>query len=195
MTVGAIIRRRWMLPQERPAFVGMTFVTGFVNGILDQQFLPRRAMRIVAGRTSDAACRNGMCGQIMCLRALRLVAGKAHLALGSFVQHLVVGLMNLMTRGAGDIATRMRTTRPVAALARRVAIQTVPCLHLGARFVGATVAVLDRRPFGGRAFVQHVRAAGTVTRLTTRLCGDAMTRAINRQDRFFSLASWQRVQT
>ena len=118
-----------MLPEKRPAFVSVAGETGFVNGILDQQFRPGRTMRIVAIGTPNSAGGDRMRGQIVHLRALRFVAVEANLALRFPGEHFVLRYMNLVARCAGHIVAGMRTARPMRALAAGMAIEAGAALR------------------------------------------------------------------
>ena len=96
MAVAAIVGGRRMLPQERAPLLGVTAVAGLVDGVFDKQLRPRRAMRIMAIRASDPACRNRMRGKVTDLRALGLVTGKADFALRVPREGLIIWLMDCM---------------------------------------------------------------------------------------------------
>ncbi len=174
-----------MFPQKRPAFVSVAGETGFVNGILDQQSRPGRTMRIVAIGTRDSARRDRMRGKIMHLRPLRLVAVETNLALRFFGEHFVLRLMNLVARRTGHVVARMRAARPMRALAAGMAIEAGAALHFRRRLVRAAEHEIRHRSRRRVVRVPHMRAAGTMTRLTTRLPGDPVARAVNGKDRLF----------
>lgn len=85
-----------MLPKERSPLVGVTAVAGLVEGVLDQEIRPRRAVRIMAIRAGDPAGRNGMRGKVTDLCALGLVTGKADFALRVPGEGLILRLMDFM---------------------------------------------------------------------------------------------------
>ena len=142
-------------------------------------------MRIVAIRTRDPAGRDRMGGEIVHLRALRFVTGKADLTLRFLGKHFVLRLMNLVARRTRHIIAGMRATRPMRAFAGRMTIETRAALHLGRRFIRAAEHKIRHGPRDGFIRMPHMRTAGAVTRLAPRLSGHAVTGAMNRQDRFF----------
>ena len=145
VAIAAIVRCRRMFPQKRPALFRMTGKTGLVNGVLDQQLRAGRSVRIVAIRTGNFARCDGMGGEVMNLRALRLVAGKADFALRLLREYLVLRLMNLMARCARNVVARMHASRPVTAFAGVVAVKARAALYFGGRLVYATEHKIGRR--------------------------------------------------
>ena len=131
VAIAAIIRRRWMFPQVRPALVGMTDVAGFVDCVFDQQLRSGRSVRIVAIRAGYFARCDRMSGEVMNLRALRLVTGKADFALRVLRERLVLRLVDFMARCARDVVAWMHASRPETAFAGVVAVKAGAALYLG----------------------------------------------------------------
>jgi len=88
------------------------------------------------------------------LRSLLLVAGEAHLGLSDLLAHAIVLRVDLMARGAGDVARLVRAAVPVRT--RRVLAMAA---HAG------VVARLDRRQRCPREGTVGLRPLGGVRRL------------------------------
>jgi hypothetical protein len=82
---------------ERPAFLHMAGVAGFIHAIAFHEFGTHGAMRIMAIRTTHLSFGNRMMRSTVDLRTLFLVAGKANLGLGSFVAHVIVRIVDRVT--------------------------------------------------------------------------------------------------
>ncbi len=117
MAGAAIFRHRLMFPQEGAAFFSMAGVARLIEGVFLQQFGAGRAMGIMAIRTGNLAFTNRMVRNTVFLSALLLVAGVAHFRLGTFVAHLVMIRVYLVTGSAGDIIGLMSAARPQMAFA------------------------------------------------------------------------------
>ena len=123
----------------------------------------------------------------MHLCALVFVAHKANFALRFLCEHFILRLMNCMARHAGHVVTLMCAVRPMDAFSGCVAIEAGTTLRVDGRLGRAAENKIRRRAgrcTGLLTLVPHMRAAGTVAGLTSRLPGNTVTRAMNRQDRF-----------
>ena len=183
MAIAAIVRGRRMLPQERPALLGVAAVTGLVDGVLDQQLRRGRSMRVVAIRAGHLAVGDRMGRQVMRLGTLRLVAGKADFALGDSGQRLVLWLMHFVAGSTGHVTGSVSATRPMTTLPALVAVQAGAGLHFGRRAVRAAEHKIRRRPLRAATSVLHMGSARTVAGLATGLRGDSMAGAVHRQNR------------
>ena len=121
----------------------------------------------------------------MNLRALRLVARKADLALRLLCQCLVLRNMDLVARRTAYVVARMHAACPVAALAAVVTIEAGAALYLGRRLVESTEYEVRGRALDRVISVAHMAAAGAMACLTSRLSGDTVTRLVNGKDRLF----------
>ena len=185
MAIAAVIGCGRMLPQKRSAFFGVTDMAGFIDGIFHEQFRPGRAMNIVAISTGNSAGRDRMGGQVMHLCALVFVARKTDFTLRFHCEHFVLRLMNCMTRHAGHVVTLMRASLPMDAFSGCVAIEAGTTLRVDGRLGRAAENKIRWRAgrcTGLLTLVPHMRAAGTVAGLTSRLPGNTVARAMNRQD-------------
>jgi len=63
VAIGAILKRRWMRPEERAAPLGMTGVTVFIDAGLLELGRIRRAVRIMAARTDELSFSDGHMGR------------------------------------------------------------------------------------------------------------------------------------
>src|SRR5450755_2717478 len=115
MAVGAIVDNRAVFPQERPAFLGMTGVAGFVDRVLDEKLRPGRAMRVMAIGAHYLAGKYRVRRNAVNLRALSLVAGETYIWLRGFGQNWIAGDMDRMAVAAGYIAALMLASGPMRA--------------------------------------------------------------------------------
>ena len=123
VTGAAILTNRLMLPQEGATFLGMAFVAGFIDGVVNQAGFTRRTVRLVTIATGHQAnVRSGRGGSLDRvarlaheLGALFCVAGIANHRLGFERQHRVVFDVQIMTVDTGDFLDVMHAAHPVEA--------------------------------------------------------------------------------
>ena len=77
----ASLGHRLMLKEHRTAFFSMTGLTGFVDGVLFQEFLTRGSMRVVTVRTDHFALIDRVMRNLPGIRSLLFVTGVANLRL------------------------------------------------------------------------------------------------------------------
>jgi hypothetical protein len=162
VTIGAVLRDRLVLPQERPAVFGVTGRAGFRDGVLDQLRRGRRAMRRMAGGAGHLAFAHRMMRgleQIGVLRLMTAVHTSIWVACGL---HRILGSMQRVAARAGHIAGRVRARGPVMRGIRLVAAQALRVLL--APPAPAPWAEVDHA--GKRAAARrHMRAARSVAGL------------------------------
>ena len=98
-----------VLEQEGAAFLRMTGVAGFIDGILDEHLGPGRAVGIVAIGADDLAYSYRVRRNFVTVRTLLFVAGEANLGLCRFLANLVDRLVGFVAVVAGNTIDLMLT--------------------------------------------------------------------------------------
>ena len=98
---------------ERPAFFHMAGVAGFIHAIAFHELWTDRAVRVMAIGTPHFSFGNRMMRRTADLRALLLVAGKAHAGLSALVANVVVSCVDYMAGGAGYVFSLVSAPLPV----------------------------------------------------------------------------------
>jgi hypothetical protein len=162
VAIGAVLRDRLVFPQKRPAKFSMAGSASFGDGVLDQLSRSARAMRRVARRTRHLPFAQGMMRGLEKIRALRLMTRRADLDLHRGRLHRILGCVQSMAAGAGDIARGVDARRPIVRRVRLMAAQTLHVLHRSRR--GRLRTEVDHA--GERSAPgPHMRAARSVTGL------------------------------
>jgi hypothetical protein len=116
VAVAAILGHRLVLVDKRAALFRVAVVAGVVDAVASQQLRPDRTVRLVAVGAAHLALGQRVMRGLVEFVALLLVAGEADHGLGPFVAHPVVGRVQLMARGAGNVRGLVGTAVPVRAL-------------------------------------------------------------------------------
>ena len=97
MAIGAVLRHRLVVPEERSPLFRVALVAGIIDGIALQIRAPRRAVRVMAIRACDFALEDRMARRLVNLSPLFLVTREADSGLGFFIPYPVVAVvMNLV---------------------------------------------------------------------------------------------------
>lgn len=129
MTVGTPISNRFVLPQEWPALLAVTFCTRVVDRGLRQQGLGVGAMGIMTVGTGHQALEQRVVAAQIELRAFLQMAAHAQFNTGLSLWYQIAGLVNLVTAGAGEAGEFVFAASPVQALAGLVAAQALGVLR------------------------------------------------------------------
>lgn len=164
MAVQAVIARRRMFPQERPAFLSVAGVTGFVDGVLDELCRRSGAVRVVAVGARHFSGLDRMGRDSHDLSALRFVTVEAHLHLSQLVHDPLLRRVNVVAVGARYVPSLMRAALPMQTpLVLGVAAQAQAVLHIRWRPVFRIDREDDVRFFPARRL--HMRFACAVASL------------------------------
>lgn len=117
-----------MLPQERLALLGMTGVTGVVDGGALQQKVIIAVMRIVTVGTGHFAKTERMAAAAVRFRPGPWVTGETGLLLGQQIKYGVPCSMYLMAAGTGHIFLFVRAAKPAQSAIGFVTIHAYPVL-------------------------------------------------------------------
>ena len=199
VAIRAVFGHGLMLEQERPALLCMAGEAGLSHRGLLEQLGAGRTVRIVAIRTDDLARIDRVGRYLVAVRALFLVAGKAHFGLRLLAQHLVGWCMHLVAVVAGHLVVLVLAAVPVGAIGAFVAGQALAGADLVVRhFKGALLEDDVRRGAALDVGVAlQVLFAFAVAGLAVRRAGiapDAVLGLVDGKNRRGSLSSWQRVQ-
>lgn len=113
VTVGTVLGDRLMLPEKRPAVFGMTGGAGLIDGVFNQLRRGGGTVRRMARGAGHRAFTQRMMRRLQGIAVLSLMTGGADLALGRRRLHGILGRVQLVAAGAGNIACRMRARCPV----------------------------------------------------------------------------------
>src|SRR3989338_8101108 len=113
----AVLTNRGVLPQERPALLGVAGVAGFVDRALDEQPGAGRSVGIVAVAAGDLPLADRMRRRPEDLRPLLPVAGQTRVGLCRLGQHGISPGMHGVAGGAGQTMELVRAAPPVHARA------------------------------------------------------------------------------
>jgi len=189
VTQAAVLGHGRVLPQKRPALLGMTGETRVVDGRSQQRVLATAAVRRMALRARHALVANRMRECHRALRALPLMTAEAHLRLLASIEHAIAARMYRVTARTRDLIERMRAAMPRGAGVARVAAETHGILILGRHGTLRTEGQ-NRRLALAAPYTLRVRSARTVARFTlhlgeraTRVVATAVRRRKNRQCR------------
>lgn len=134
MTQAAVLRDRRMLPQQRPAFLGVAGIAHLVEGRFFQQTFGNRLMNrlvdrmtVTAGHLPEA---HGMIGWLVKFRTLFQVAVETHLLLGPGFQYRIVLDVDPVAVGTGQVIHLVDAAFPTDVLGILVAVETHLVLQL-----------------------------------------------------------------
>ena len=163
MAQGAVLGRRRMLPQERPALLRVAGVAGLIHRRFDQHAGAGRSMRTMAVAASHLAEAHRMRGRLGEVRPFLAVAFVADLRLCCHREHGVALRVYLVAIVAGNVVAVVRARMPAGAGIALMALQA------------ELVALFRRQEGRGLETVDAIRpAAGLGVLLARAVAGLAL---------------------
>jgi len=124
----AIFRHRSVLPQKRPALLGVTGKAGFIDRGLAQEILVIAIVWIVAAGAGHVSETERVTAGFQAIAAAFLVAAETHFLLRHGVEDPVVFDVNPMAGGAGQIGALVGAAEPAQPAMVLVAVEAHPVL-------------------------------------------------------------------
>lgn len=180
MTIRTILENRGMLPEKRPAQLGMALIAGGIERGFDQRELAVDAvMRIMTIAAGHFAGTKRMAIRLVRIGALGDMTAPADFRLSGRRHHRILSGVAAVTICTANCFIGVGATVPAGAQVRIVAIQTHAVLHIRQGGV-----VRGKRNQAG-AFLAgpdaaRMRATGAVTSLALQLAGPERTVRIGR---------------
>lgn len=94
VAIQAIFLHGRMLPEEWPAKLRMTPVTGLIDSVCHEQIGAERAVRIVTGAAAERSCRHGVMRELLEIGAYSHMALVADTGLGRGEQYRIMSGVN-----------------------------------------------------------------------------------------------------